>query len=67
MILRDGLHLRERIGAQQVHERGWYSQHLYDHAATKQQDEAHYTTHRVVRRTKDAGVFLIHNFTIPGQ
>lgn len=36
MIFRDRLHLHERIGAQQIHERGWDSKHLYDYADAEQ-------------------------------
>lgn len=38
MILRDGFHLHEGIGAQQIDERGWYTQHL-DHDADTEQDD----------------------------
>lgn len=42
MILRDGLHLYERIGAQYIHERGWHSKHLDEDTDTQQQDEAYH-------------------------
>ena len=42
MIFRDRLHLHERIGTQQVHERGWYSQHLYNHTDAEQQDKTYH-------------------------
>lgn len=43
MIFRDRLHLRERIGTQQVHERGWNSEHLSNHADAEQQNKTSHT------------------------